>query len=110
MEQTRFARLIVMKTKRGKSRSFVDTFKSEVASTAGEIAGLRRLYLLGPADKKGEFIVLSLWDDKKSADTYTRSGRDDAYSAKLDKVLSSMNVRKCKVESHIVGQGTKDEG
>jgi len=110
MEQTRFARLIVMKPKRGKSRKFVEMFKSEIASTAGEIAGLRRMYLLAPVDKKGEFIVLSLWDDKKSAEAYAKSARDDAYAAKLDKVLKKMKVRKCTVESHIVGDASKGEG
>ena len=99
-----------MKPKRGKSRKFVDMFKSEIASTAGEIAGLRRMYLLSPIDKKDEFIVMSLWDDKKSAEAYAKSDRDDAYSAKLDKVLKKTKVRKCTVESHIVGNATKGEG
>lgn len=109
MEQARFARLIVMKTKKGKSQSFVDTFRKDVASSAGEIPGLRRLYLLSPADRKREFVALSLWDDEKSAKEYVKSGKDDVYSAKLEKVLSSMKVRKCGVESHVVGKGAKGE-
>lgn len=109
MNRTRFARLITMKVKKGRSRRFVEAFRSEVASTAGTIDGLRRLYLLRPADEADEFVALSLWDDEKSANNYVRSGKNDTYSAKLTSLLKeSEKVRKFKVELHIVGEGAKE--
>jgi heme-degrading monooxygenase HmoA len=105
MEKTRFARLITMKVKEGKGRKFVQTFKSEVASTATGIPGLRRLYLLRPVDKKGEFVALSLWEDKSSAEDYAKSGLNDIYSAKLRSLLKEEErIRKFEVESHDVGK------
>lgn len=111
MEETRFARLITMKVKKGKGRKFVETFESQVASSAVRIKGLRRLYLLRPTDKKNEFVALSLWDDEASAKAYVKSGRNDAYNAKLANLLKKdEKVRAFGVETHVVGVGTKGPG
>jgi heme-degrading monooxygenase HmoA len=108
MEKTRFARLITMKVEEGKGRRFVQTFKSEVASTATGIPGLRRLYLLRPVGRRGEFVALSLWEDKSSAEDYARSGLNDKYTAKLGSLLKEgERIRKFEVESHVVGKTVK---
>jgi heme-degrading monooxygenase HmoA len=110
MEKTRFARLITMKVKKGKSRKFVQTFKSDVASTATGIPGLRRLYLLRPVDKKGVFVALSLWEDKSSAEEYAKSGLNDTYATKLRSLLKEEEkIRKFDVESHDVGKTVKGQ-
>ena len=105
MDKTRFARLITMKVREGQGRKFVQTFKSEVASTAAGIPGLRRLYLLRPVGKSGVFVVLSLWEDRSSAEAYAKSGVNDTYSAKLRSLLKEEErVKKFEVESHVVGK------
>ena len=36
-----------------------------MASSASGLGGLRRLYLLRPAGKKDEFVVVSTWDSEE---------------------------------------------
>jgi heme-degrading monooxygenase HmoA len=106
MVKKRFARMITMRAKKGRGREFLKTFRSRVASSAVEIDGMRRLYLLSPVGKKDEFVVISLWDDERAAENYAASGRNKQYEAKLASVQEGRErVRKFHVELHVVGEG-----
>lgn len=110
MSTKRFARIITMKAKAGKANEFVRRFKDDVASTAVELKGMRRLYLLRPVGKKDEFVVVSLWDDQKAAEDYARSGSNKGYADKLAKVQEGKErVRKFHVELRTVGGAVSDE-
>jgi len=109
MEETKFARIITMKAKPGKGREFAETFKAEVASTAVKLEGMRRLYLLRPVDKKGEFVAISLWDNEGSAAKYAKSPQNKDYGKRLAAVQSGTEVvKKFYVESHVVGESLKE--
>ena len=110
MERTRFARIIMMKAKPGKGNEFLRRFREEVASTAVELKGMRRLYLLRRGGRKDEFVAISLWDDEKAAEGYARSGRNKRYAKKLTRVQEGKEiVRKFRVEVHVVGRGVENE-
>ena len=99
-----------MKSKAGKGNEFVKKFRDVVAATAGEIEGMRRLYLLRPVGKKDKFVVISLWDDEESAEEYARSPRNDEYGDQLTTVQKGRErVKKYKVELHVVGKGVGEE-
>jgi len=108
MAQRRFARIITMKAKPGKGDEFLKRFRDGVAATAGEIEGMRRLYLLRPVGKTNEFVAISMWDDKAAAEKYAKSGRNEQYGQTLAAVQEGKErVRKFDVEMHVVGERTK---
>jgi len=110
MANTRFVRIITMKAKAGKGNEFVKRFKDGVAATAGEIEGMRRLYLLRPAGKKDKFVAISLWDDEESAKKYVKSPRNSKYGEQLAPVQKGKErVKKYEVELHVVGKGVSEE-
>jgi len=105
MDKIRFARIITMKARPGKGDEFLGVFKKQVASTAVDLEGMRRLYLLQSVGKKDEFVVISLWNDKKAAEKYAKSGNNKRYGAKLATVQEGKErVRKFHVELHAVGR------
>lgn len=109
MGKTRFARIIAMRAKPGGGDEFLKTFRKEVASTAVDLKGIRRLYLLRRVGNPDEFVAFSLWDDEKAAESYARSGTNKKYAKKLAEVQKGKeNVRKFEVELHVVGKGVKD--
>lgn len=108
MNETRFARVITMKAKAGKSSEFVKRFEEDVASTAASLVGMRRLYLLRQVGKSDEFAVISLWDDEKSAESYAKSARNREYGKKLARVMTGKErVKKFRVELRLVGESAK---
>jgi len=110
MANTRFVRIITMKAKAGKGNEFVKRFREGVATTAGEIEGMRRLYLLRPVGKKDKFVAISLWDDEQSAKKYAKSPRNKGYGEKLASVQKGKErVKKYEVELHVVGKGVGTE-
>ena len=110
MSSTRFVRIITMKAKAGKRSEFVKRFRDSVAATAGEIEGMRRLYLLRPVGKKDKFVVISLWDDEESAEDYAKSGQNSKYGDQLASVQKGKErVKKYEVELHIIGKGVSED-
>jgi heme-degrading monooxygenase HmoA len=105
MTRAKFARIITMRAKPGRGTEFVSTFRDEVASTAVQLKGLRRLYLFRRADKEDDFMVLSLWDDAKHAEAYAKSGKDRDYTSRLARVQRGKErVRKFRLEVDIEGE------
>lgn len=110
MDETKFARVITMKAKPGKGREFAKTFIDDVASRAVKLEGMRRLYLLRPVDKKGEFVAISLWDSEESATNYSKSPEGKDYTKRLATVSRGREVvKKFYVESHVVGESAKEK-
>jgi len=110
MAKTRFVRIITMKAKAGKGNAFLKRFREGVASTAGEIEGMRRLYLLRPVGKNDKFVAISLWDDEEAAETYAKSPRNRKYGDQLASVKKGKErVKKYEVELHVVGKGASVE-
>jgi heme-degrading monooxygenase HmoA len=108
MNETRFARVITMKAKAGKGKDFVKRFEEDVASTAANLEGIRRLYLLRQVGKSDEFTVVSLWDDEKSAEKYSKSAKNKDYGKKLASVVTGKEkVKKFHVELHLVGESAR---
>jgi len=111
MANTRFVRIITMKAKAGKGNEFVKRFRDGVAATAGEIEGMRRLYLLRPVGKKDKFVAISLWDDEDAAKKYAKSPRNKKYGEQLALVQKGKErVKQYDVELHVVGKGVSEEG
>ena len=110
MAKTRFVRIISMKAKAGKGNEFLKRFRESVATTAGEIEGMRRLYLLRPVGKKDKFVAISLWDDEESAEKYAKSPRNSKYGDQLASVQKGKErVKMYDVELHVVGKGVGTE-
>ena len=110
MTKTRFARIITMKAKAGKGKEFLRRFEGSVAATAGEIEGMRRLYLLRSMRNKNKFVVISLWDDEVAAEEYARSPRNSKYGDQLTSVQKGKErVKQYEVELHMVGKGVGGE-
>ena len=110
MANTRFVRIITMKAKAGKGNEFVKRFRDGVAATAGEIEGMRRLYLLRPVGKKDKFVAISLWDDEVAAKKYAKNPRNSKYGEQLASVQKGKErVKKYEVELHVVGKGVSTE-
>ena len=111
MANTRFVRIITMKAKAGKGNEFVKRFRDGVAPTAGEIEGMRRLYLLRPVGKKDKFVAISLWDDEEAAKKNSKSPRNRNYGDQLAMVEKGKErVKAYNVELHVVGKAASTEG
>ena len=111
MANTRFVRIITMKAKAGKGSEFLKKFRESVGATAGEIEGMRRLYLLRPMGKKDKFVAISLWDDEDAAKKYAKSPRNKKYGEQLALVQKAKErVKQYDVELHVVGKGVSEEG
>ena len=111
MSETKFARIITMRARRGKGREFVRVFKKDIAATSVKLQGLRRLYLFRQVGKTDEFVVLSLWDSQKSAEGYAKSDQNKAYSRSLARVQKGREkVRKLHVELRAVGRAVRRKG
>ena len=110
MAKARFARIITMRAKAGKGNEFLKRFGEGVAATAGDIEGMRRLYLLRPVGKKDKFVAISLWDDEEAAEEYARTPRNKKYGDQLASVQKGKErVKKYEVEIHVVGKGVSKE-
>jgi quinol monooxygenase YgiN len=110
MVDRRFARIITMKARPGKGGEFLKSFRDDVAATAVDIEGMRRLYLLRPVGKRDEFVAISFWDDEKAAEKYARSGRNKEYAKGLAAVQQGKEVvRKFNVELHVLGRTVKTQ-
>ena len=110
MANTRYVRIITMKAKAGKGNEFVRRFRDGVATTAGEIEGMRRLYLLRPLGRKDRFVAISLWDDEEAAKKYAKSPRNRKYGDELALVQKGKErVKKYEVELHVVGNRVSAE-
>jgi len=109
MASARFARIISMKAKTGKGDEFAKEFRDGVASTAVDIEGMRRLYLLRSVGKGDDFIVVSLWDGERAAEAYAKSGKDKRYEKRLAAVQDGKEtVKKYRVAVHVLGKGVAD--
>ena len=108
MNETNFARIIEMKARPGRGGEFVTKFRDDIASTAVELTGMRRLYLFREVGKKDQFVALSLWNDKKAAENYAKSSQSKYDAKKLSSVQKGKEeVRQFYVELHVVGKSIK---
>ena len=86
MPGKRYLRIISMKAQPGMGDAFVKKFRKDVASTALDLDGLRRLFLFRSEDKKDDFVVVSIWQGEDKAKKYVKSGKNKAYVNKLSEV------------------------
>lgn len=109
MTSARFARIITMKAKSGKGDEFEKQFREGVAKTAVDIKGMRRLYLLRAVEKDDEFVAISLWDGRRAAEEYAKSGKNRRYEEGLASAQEGKEtVTKYRVAVHVLGRGIAD--
>ena len=81
-----------------------------MASSASGLGGLRRLYLLRPAGKKDEFVVVSTWDSEEDAERYAQSGANRDYGKELAPLQKGKElVEKFEVALRTVGDSAREE-
>jgi quinol monooxygenase YgiN len=104
-EVLRFGRRVTLKVKGEKVDEFISAMRRKVYPTLRREKGLRRIYLLQPEEKPGEFESLTLWSNERDAEDYGR----ERYAKNLDAIREFLaeepaSVTNLKVETHAVGE------
>ncbi len=103
-EGDRFARRIALKVKEEKLHEFLSLTRRDISPILVKEKGLRRLYLIRSVENMNEFFALTLWNSKRDADNYEKSGR---YAKNLRKIRALLegepNLSQYHVELHRVG-------
>ena len=68
----RYARRVTLRVKRGQIGEFLRTMRDGIFPRLKEQAGIRRMYLLSSTGGN-EFLSVTLWNNKSSADAYGES-------------------------------------
>ena len=104
----RFARRVALKVKQEKLHEFLSVTRRDVGPGLAREKGLRRFFLIRSVDNMNEFVALTLWNSKRDADNYEKSGRYAKNLRKIrdmlegDPVLSQFHVELHKVGGSVV--------
>lgn len=102
-EVLRFARRAAAKVKPDEVDRFLSVMKGEVYPKLLKEKGLRRVYLLRGTSNRDEFVSLTLWNSKLSADKYESSGDYARYVGLVQDFLEeSIQVSQFEVVYHSV--------
>ena len=69
-----YLRLVSLKVKPDKIEEFRQIYITESVPTLRSVEGCRFAYLIESTDEKSEFISVTLWNSRKDADNYEKSG------------------------------------
>ena len=103
-EADRFARRVALKVKQEKLHEFLSVTRRDLGPGLAREKGLRRFFLIRSVENMNEFVALTLWNSKRDADNYEKSGR---YAKNLEKVRDMLEgvpvLSEFHVELHKVG-------
>lgn len=103
-EADRFARRVALKVKQEKLHEFLSVTRKDLGPGLAREKGLRRFFLIRSVENMNEFVALTLWNSKRDADNYEKSGRYAKNLEKIRDMLEGVPVRsEFHVELHKVG-------
>ncbi len=109
----RFARRVALKVKQEKLHEFLSVTRRDVGPGLAREKGLRRFYLIRSVENMNEFVALTLWNSKRDADNYEKSGTYAKNLRKIrdmlegDPVLSEFHVELHKVGGSVAKRSSK---
>ncbi len=110
-ETDRFARRVAMKVMHEKLHEFLSLTRRDISPSLIKEKGLRRFYLIRSVENMNEFVALTLWNSKREADNYEKSGRYAKNLRKIRALLESEpNLSQFHVELHGVGSSAAKRG
>ncbi len=74
-EADRFARRVALKVKQEKLHEFLSVIRRNLGPGLAREKGLRRFFLIRSIENMNDFVALTLWNSKREADNYEKSGR-----------------------------------
>lgn len=103
-EADRFARRVALKVRQEKLHEFLSVTRRDVGPGLAKERGLRRFFLIRSVESMNEFVALTLWNSKRDADNYEKSGRYAKHLRKIRDMLEGAPVlSEFHVELHRVG-------
>lgn len=103
-------RLVSMKLREGKSEEFHRKYTNEIVPALQLTHGCRYIYLTENLHNKNEVISLTIWDSKKDADAYEKSGEFAALVDRVNDLLSHFYQWKIALEKEGEGKmGTSED-
>ncbi len=93
-----------MKVKQEKLHEFLSVTRRDLGPGLVREKGLRRFFLIRSVENMNEFVALTLWNSKRDADNYGKSGRYDENVRKIRDMLEGAPVlSEFHVELHKIG-------
>lgn len=87
-----------MKVKQEKLHEFLSVTRRDLGPGLAREKGLRRFFLIRSVENMNEFVTLTLWNSKRDADNYQRSGR---YAKNLGKIRDMLEGEPVLSEFHV---------
>ncbi len=103
-EADRFARRVALKVRQEKLHEFLSVIRRDLGPGLAREKGLRRFFLIRSIENMNEFVALTLWNSKREADNYGKSGRYVKNLGKIREMLEDVPVlSEFHIELHRVG-------
>lgn len=88
--EVRFARTIAVQVEPSRADEFDRRYRADVLAAAGELPGLRSVFLLHGQDRPHRVVGLSFWESEDLAARYELSGRFEQLAEHLGDTLSPL--------------------
>ena len=83
-------RLVTAKVQPGKMEDFAQIYRDEIMPALRKVKGCRFAYLVESKENENETISVTIWDSKKEADEYEKSGLFNEFVEKLKPSFSKL--------------------
>lgn len=93
-----YVRIVSAKIQEGKTSEFKDLYSAEIIPILRATTGCHSAYLSESMNHKNEFLSITIWDDKSSADEYEAGGQFDKLVAKVKHTFSQFYLWKVALE------------
>jgi len=90
LREVRFARTIAVQVEPKRTEEFDRRYRADVLAAAGDLPGLRSVFLLHGQDRPNRAVGLSFWESEDLAARYELSGRFEALAEHLGETLSPL--------------------
>ncbi len=96
--QFMYMRVVSVKIEPGKLPEFKQLYKDEIIPALRSVKGCRYAYLTESLKEENEMISVTIWDSKKDAENYERSGLFDQLREKVKHTFSELYQWKMTLE------------
>ncbi len=97
-------RIVSMKIRPGKLEEFRQVYKNDIIPALRSVNGCRYAFLTEGAKEKNEVFSVTIWDSKKDAENYEKSGLFDQLKGKVEHTFSDLYQWRMGLEKDISGK------
>lgn len=103
-ETSLFVRIVSPRLRPGMGPEFKRIYAQEVLPALLEVKGCRYAYLSENVNEPDQFLSITIWDSRRSAEEYERSGKFDSLIERLRRTFTEVYQWKMQLERETGGQ------